>query len=74
MQTNQKIAPCLWFDNQAEAATAFYTSVFKNSKIVKIARYTEAGHEIHQRPAGSVLTAVGSRISPACRGKWCRLR
>ena len=56
MQTNQKIAPCLWFDNQAEAAAAFYTSVFKNSKIVKTARYTEAGHEIHHRPAGSVLT------------------
>src|SRR2546422_4357949 len=56
MQTNQKIAPCLWFDNQAEAAAAFYTSVFKNSKIVKIARYTEAGREIHHRPAGSVLT------------------
>ena len=56
MQTNQKIAPCLWFDNQAEAAAAFYTSVFKNSKIVKIARYTEAGHEIHHRPAGSVMT------------------
>ena len=30
--------------------------MFKNSKIVKIARYTEAGHEIHHRPAGSVLT------------------
>ena len=29
----QRITPCLWFDDQAEEATKFYVSVFKNSKI-----------------------------------------
>ena len=52
----QKITPCLWFDNQAEEAANFYVSVFKNSKIEKITRYGEAGHEIHGREAGTVMT------------------
>jgi len=39
----QKITPCLWFDRNAEDAAKFYTSVFKNSKIVKILRCGEAG-------------------------------
>ena len=52
----QKISPCLWFDNQAEEAANFYTSIFENSRVVTITRYGEAGHEIHGRPAGSVLT------------------
>ena len=39
----QKITPNLWFDNQAEEAANFYISVFDNSRIVSIARYTEAG-------------------------------
>jgi predicted 3-demethylubiquinone-9 3-methyltransferase (glyoxalase superfamily) len=50
------IAPCLWFDDQAEEAAAFYTSIFKNSRITGISRYGKAGFEIHGRPAGSVLT------------------
>jgi predicted 3-demethylubiquinone-9 3-methyltransferase (glyoxalase superfamily) len=58
MQFTQKIAPCLWFDDQAEEAAEFYTGIFRNSKIVKIARYGEAGHEIHGRPAGSVMTVA----------------
>ena len=56
MQIMQKISPCLWFDDQAEEAAKFYTSVFPNSKIVAVTRYGEAGHEIHGRPAGSVMT------------------
>ena len=56
MATIQRIVPCLWFDNQAEQAVAFYTSIFKNSKIVKTSRYGEAGKEIHRRPPGSVMT------------------
>jgi len=52
----QKITPFLWFDNQAEAAVKFYTSIFKNSKIGRIARYDEAGEEVSGRPAGSVMT------------------
>ena len=39
----QKITPFLWFDNQAEEAMNFYVSIFKNSKIVKVTCYGEAG-------------------------------
>jgi predicted 3-demethylubiquinone-9 3-methyltransferase (glyoxalase superfamily) len=39
----QKITPFLWFDQQAEEAANFYTSVFPNSRIVKVLRYGEAG-------------------------------
>lgn len=53
-----KIAPCLWFDDQAEEAVNFYVSVFKDGKINSITRYTEAGHEIHGRPAGSVMAVA----------------
>jgi predicted 3-demethylubiquinone-9 3-methyltransferase (glyoxalase superfamily) len=52
----QPIAPCLWFDSQAEEAARYYTGIFKKSKIGKISRYTEAGREVHGRPAGSVMT------------------
>ena len=55
MATLQKIAPCLWFDTQAEEAVKFYVSVFKNSSVGKISRYTKAGFEIHKMPEGSVL-------------------
>jgi len=50
----QKITPFLWFDNQAEEAMNFYTSIFKNSKPGKIARYGESG----PGPKGSVMTAA----------------
>jgi predicted 3-demethylubiquinone-9 3-methyltransferase (glyoxalase superfamily) len=52
----QKINPCLWFNDEAEEAVEFYTSIFSNSRIVSISRYGEAGYEIHRRPAGSVMT------------------
>ncbi|HSE68580.1 MAG TPA: VOC family protein [Gemmatimonadales bacterium] len=58
MQITQRIAPCLWFDDQAEEAANFYTSIFKNSKIGEITRYGEAGRENHQRPPGSVMTVA----------------
>ncbi|HET8683607.1 MAG TPA: VOC family protein [Micromonosporaceae bacterium] len=48
----QKITTFLWFDNQAEEAAAFYTSIFDNSRIVSVQRYGEAG----PGPAGSVMT------------------
>ncbi len=47
-----KISPFLWFDSEAEAAARFYVSVFPNSKILKVARYDEAG----PGPKGSVMT------------------
>jgi len=52
----QRITPCLWFDNQAEEAARFYTSIFKNSRIGRIARYGKAGFEIHGRAEGTVMT------------------
>jgi predicted 3-demethylubiquinone-9 3-methyltransferase (glyoxalase superfamily) len=54
----QKITPCLWFDDQAEAAALFYTAIFKHSKITNIARYSDAGQEIHGKPPGSVMTVA----------------
>src|SRR6266446_369378 len=47
----QKISPFLWFDSNAEEAANFYVAIFKDSKILKIARYGEAG----PGPAGSVM-------------------
>lgn len=52
----QKITPNLWFDNQAEEAAKFYTSIFKNSKIGATARYGEEGKEIHGQNPGTVMT------------------
>jgi predicted 3-demethylubiquinone-9 3-methyltransferase (glyoxalase superfamily) len=54
----QKISPCLWFDDQAEEAVAFYTAIFKNSKVVAVSRYGEAGREVHGKPPGTVLTVA----------------
>jgi len=48
----QKIIPNLWFDTEAEEAAEFYTSVFKNSRVVNVAHYTEAG----PRETGMVMT------------------
>lgn len=53
-----KITTNLWFDNQAEEAAKFYTSIFKNSKINDITRYGKAGFEFHGRPEGSVMTVA----------------
>lgn len=48
----QKITPFLWFDNNAEKAVQFYTSIFKNSKMGTVRRYGEAG----PGPKGSAMT------------------
>jgi predicted 3-demethylubiquinone-9 3-methyltransferase (glyoxalase superfamily) len=58
MGVAQPITPCLWFDDQAEEAARFYTGIFKNSKIVTVAHYGEAGQEVHGRPAGSVMAVA----------------
>jgi predicted 3-demethylubiquinone-9 3-methyltransferase (glyoxalase superfamily) len=54
----QKITPFLWFDDQAEEAVKFYTSIFKNSKVGRILHYGEEAAKVSQtgRPVGSVLT------------------
>ena len=47
----QKVTPFLWFDDDAEEAANFYTSVFRNSKIKGVSRYGDAG----PGPKGSVM-------------------
>jgi len=51
----KNITPCLWFDSEGEDAAKFYVSIFKNSKIKHIQRYTEVGREHHGREPGSVM-------------------
>ena len=46
-----RITPCLWFDTEAEEAAQFYTSVFPNSRIVRVTHYGSAG----PRPEGMVM-------------------
>ena len=52
------ITPCLWFDDQAEAAAQFYAAIFPHSRIVNVARYGDAGQEIHGKPAGTVMVVA----------------
>ena len=52
----QKITPFLWFNDQAEAAAKFYTSIFRKSKILNVTRYSDAGAKAAGRPKGSVMT------------------
>ena len=56
MATIQKITSNLWFNNQAEEAVKFYTSVFKNSRTGRITRYGKEGYEVHGMPEGTVMT------------------
>ncbi len=58
MPAIKRLVPCLWFDSEAEEAARFYVGVFPNSRITHVARYPEAGQEIHGRPAGSVMTVA----------------
>jgi predicted 3-demethylubiquinone-9 3-methyltransferase (glyoxalase superfamily) len=67
----QKIGTCLWFDDNAEEAAKFYTSIFKDSKLGSITRYGKEGHEVHGREAGSVMTVsfeVGGQSFLALNG------
>lgn len=50
----QRITPFLWFDNRAEEATRFYVSIFRNSRVVSISRYGDAG----PGPKGTVMVAA----------------
>jgi predicted 3-demethylubiquinone-9 3-methyltransferase (glyoxalase superfamily) len=67
----QKITPCLWFDDQAEEAANFYTSIFKDSRIGRIVRYGKEGFEVHGRPEGTVMTVefeIAGQIFTALNG------
>ena len=54
MPVKQKIITFLWFDGNAEEAASFYTSIFKDSKILNVARYGDAG----PGPKGSAMTVT----------------
>lgn len=56
IQSLQKITPFLWFDSNAEEAARLYTSIFKKSKILRIARCTSKMAQKLGKPEGSVLT------------------
>jgi 3-demethylubiquinone-9 3-methyltransferase len=58
MAIKTRITPNLWCDDQAEPVVQLYTSIFRNSRITNVARYSKAGFETHQRPAGSVMTVA----------------
>jgi predicted 3-demethylubiquinone-9 3-methyltransferase (glyoxalase superfamily) len=51
-----RIRPCLWFDDRAEEAASFYTSVFPRSKVTDVARYGPSAAKASGRPEGSVMT------------------
>jgi predicted 3-demethylubiquinone-9 3-methyltransferase (glyoxalase superfamily) len=52
----QKIAPCLWFDSEAEDAARLYVSIFPDSGIDAVSRYGKEGFEIHGKPEGTAMT------------------
>lgn len=53
MAITQRVTPFLWFNDNAEEAMNFYTSIFDNSKVLSVTRYGKAG----PGPAGSVMVA-----------------
>jgi predicted 3-demethylubiquinone-9 3-methyltransferase (glyoxalase superfamily) len=56
MLSTQPITPCLWFDTEAEAAAQFWISIFPDSTLVSVSRYTEVGKDIHGKEAGRAMT------------------
>ena len=54
----QRITPFLWFDDRAEEATAFYVSVFDNSRVLRITRYDKDSAQASGRPEGSAMTVA----------------
>jgi predicted 3-demethylubiquinone-9 3-methyltransferase (glyoxalase superfamily) len=69
----QKITPFLWFDSNAEEAMNFYVSIFKNSKILRVARYGDAG----PGPKGTVMVATsqleGQEFQALNGGPQCKV-
>src|SRR5262249_39744220 len=52
----QKLVPCLWFDNNAEEAVAFYTGIFKNAKVGERIYYSPGHEEVTGHKGGDVCT------------------
>jgi predicted 3-demethylubiquinone-9 3-methyltransferase (glyoxalase superfamily) len=56
MTPTVRIVPCLWFDDQAEAAVSLYTAIFPDASIGRTTRYTKEGAKVSGRKEGSVMT------------------
>jgi len=54
--TNNELTICLWYDDQAEEAASFYTSIFEDSEIGQISRFGKEGFEFHGKPEGTAMT------------------
>src|SRR5256886_14785379 len=54
----QRITPFLWFDDRAEEAASFYVSIFRDSRIKGISRYSDEAARVAGRPKGSVMTVA----------------
>jgi predicted 3-demethylubiquinone-9 3-methyltransferase (glyoxalase superfamily) len=52
----QGMSICLWFDDQAEQAAEFYTTIFENTSVGRISRYGKEGFEFHKKPVGTAMT------------------
>jgi len=52
----QKMTICLWYDEQAEEAAQFYTSIFKDSALGLTSRFGKEGFEHHGKAEGTVMT------------------
>ncbi len=69
----QKITPFLWFEDKAEQAANYYTTVFKNSRINIITRYPKSAEAVSGQKAGSVMTVefelMGEKFSALNGGK-----
>jgi predicted 3-demethylubiquinone-9 3-methyltransferase (glyoxalase superfamily) len=64
MAAIQRVAPCLWFDHQAEEAAKFYVSVFKNSKITNVTRYSKLDRRFtNGGPAFTFSEAISLQVN-----------
>ncbi|MBI1949289.1 MAG: VOC family protein [Deltaproteobacteria bacterium] len=53
---DQRLIPCIWFDDQAGKAAADYIRIFPDTRVVNSSRYPEHAENPSHRPPGSVLT------------------
>jgi predicted 3-demethylubiquinone-9 3-methyltransferase (glyoxalase superfamily) len=68
--TMHRITPCLWFNDNAEKAVKFYTSIFRNSKITTVTHYDKAGSRASGRPVGTLMT-IAFAWADAIRSVGC---
>jgi predicted 3-demethylubiquinone-9 3-methyltransferase (glyoxalase superfamily) len=69
----QKITPFLWFDNQAEEAAKFYVSVFKNSKILSVSRFQDAGPGQNEKVTVVEFVLDGQKVTALNGGPYFKL-